>query len=150
LLKQQTAIITYRLPTKKNKLPFSLAENKRKFAVSVFHLRQTNESCCFPLVSFSVDIYIYLCNYMYVYISMCISIQINAAVSNGKQNRLLIVQTEICRVSVCLRRNRRKLSVCKRTFGLNGLKRTCLSILLRTYLAVTSLLTRNSRRSFLP
>ncbi len=29
--------------------------------------------------------------------------------------RLLIVQTEVCRLSVCLRRNKQKLSVCKRT-----------------------------------
>ncbi len=50
LLKQQSSITIYRLLTKENKLPFSA--NKRKFAVFVFHLQQTNWSCFFPLVSF--------------------------------------------------------------------------------------------------
>jgi hypothetical protein len=35
---------------------FRFAEKKRKFAVSVFHLQQTNGSCRFPLVLFSVCI----------------------------------------------------------------------------------------------
>jgi hypothetical protein len=34
LLKQQTAIITYRLPTKKNKLPFSVSRKQTEVAVS--------------------------------------------------------------------------------------------------------------------
>jgi hypothetical protein len=38
LLKQKSAVTVYRLPTKDNKLPFSVsvAANKRKFAVSIF------------------------------------------------------------------------------------------------------------------
>jgi hypothetical protein len=60
LLTQQTSIAFYRLPIKENKLPFPLpiAANKRKFAVSIFHLQQTNGSRRFPLVRFSVYIYI--------------------------------------------------------------------------------------------
>ncbi len=45
-------------PRKTNsRFHFPFAEDKRKFAVSVFHLQRTNWS--FPLVSFSVYIYIY-------------------------------------------------------------------------------------------
>jgi hypothetical protein len=33
--------------------PFLFSANKQKFAISVFHLRQTNRSCCFPLIMFS-------------------------------------------------------------------------------------------------
>jgi hypothetical protein len=40
---------------------------------------------------------------------------------------LLIMQTEICRLSVSWRRNKQKLSVCKRT---KQTKRTCLSMLI--------------------
>ncbi len=36
---------------------FPSAENKRKFAVSVFRLQQTNRSSRFPLVPFSVYIF---------------------------------------------------------------------------------------------
>ncbi len=41
LILQQTSIIVYRLPTKENQLRFPLwvAENKQKFAVSVFRLQ---------------------------------------------------------------------------------------------------------------
>jgi hypothetical protein len=43
LLKQQSSITVHHLPTGKNKHPFSVlfAANKRKFAISVFHLLQT-------------------------------------------------------------------------------------------------------------
>jgi hypothetical protein len=56
---------------------FPLAENKRKFAVSVFRLQQTNGSCRFPLVPFYVyiifqrlQIYIniYIHSYLYLYL----------------------------------------------------------------------------------
>jgi hypothetical protein len=49
----QSSIIVYRLPTKENKFPFPfpLAENKRKFAIFVFHLQQTNRSHCLFSVS---------------------------------------------------------------------------------------------------
>jgi hypothetical protein len=43
-LKQLSSITVYHLPTKENKLPFSVpfAANKRKVAVAVFRLQQTN------------------------------------------------------------------------------------------------------------
>jgi hypothetical protein len=50
--KQQSLITVYLWPTKENELLFLFAANKRKFAVSVFRLRQTNGSCCFPFVLF--------------------------------------------------------------------------------------------------
>jgi hypothetical protein len=45
LLKQQSLIAVYHLPTMENKLrfPFPFAANKRKFAVSVFRLQQTKK-----------------------------------------------------------------------------------------------------------
>jgi hypothetical protein len=36
------------------RFPFSFAANKRKFAVSVFRLQQTNGNCRFQLVPFSI------------------------------------------------------------------------------------------------
>ncbi len=65
-----------------------------------------------------------MCIYMYVHIY--IYVYIYAAVSNGKQKtkaqaillnlyRLLIVQTKICRLSVCLRRNKQKIPFCNQT-----------------------------------
>ncbi len=57
--------------------------------------------------------------------------------SNGKQKprlyfhqnvyRLLIVHSEVCRLSVCWPRNKRELSVCKRTKWSKQPTRTCLS-----------------------
>jgi hypothetical protein len=51
----ETTIVNYRLSFadlgKTNvRLPFPFAANKWKFAVSVFRLKKTNGSCCFPLV----------------------------------------------------------------------------------------------------
>jgi hypothetical protein len=48
----ETDNVDYRLslPRMKNKSPFSVfcfSENKQNFAVSVFHLQQTNRSCRF-------------------------------------------------------------------------------------------------------
>ncbi len=56
----ETAIVdyVYHLPIKKKNLCFlfPFAANKQKFAVSVFCLQQTNWSCHFPLVQFSIRI----------------------------------------------------------------------------------------------
>jgi hypothetical protein len=56
LLKLQSSITVYLLPTKENKFrfPFPFAANIRKFAFSVFHLQKTNGSCPLPLFPFSV------------------------------------------------------------------------------------------------
>jgi hypothetical protein len=56
LLKQQLSIIVDRLRTEENDFCFlfPFAANKQKFAVSLFHLQQTNGSRHFPLVPFSV------------------------------------------------------------------------------------------------
>jgi hypothetical protein len=57
----ETAIVdTVHLPTKENNLPFSVSacSKKRKFAVSVFHLQQTNRNCDFTSVPFSIYKYI--------------------------------------------------------------------------------------------
>ncbi len=55
LRKQQSSIIIYRLPTREKSyfcFMFLFAANRWKFAVSVFHLQQTNRSCHFSLVPF--------------------------------------------------------------------------------------------------
>ncbi len=71
---------------------------------------------------------------MYLYLH--INIHKYAAVSNGKCKSqrfslnhycLLIVQTEVCHLSVSLRRNKRKLPVCN---GLNSLANLCMKLLL--------------------
>jgi hypothetical protein len=72
LLKQQSSITIYCLSTKENKHLF--AAKKWKFAVYVFRLQQTNGSCRFLLVPFSVCPYIRKQNYIYLY----------AAASNGR------------------------------------------------------------------
>jgi hypothetical protein len=51
----ETANVNYRLslPTKeKSNFCFSFAENRRKFAISIFQLQQAKESCRFLLVRF--------------------------------------------------------------------------------------------------
>ncbi len=75
LLKQRSSITVYCKPTKENifHFQFPFAANKRKFAVSVCPLQQTNGSCCFPLVlfslvPFSVYIYLYRKTELYIYI----------------------------------------------------------------------------------
>ncbi len=124
LLTQQSSFTVYRLPTKENKLP---------------------GSWCFPLVPFSVYTHIYTENgtngkrNVYIYGSLpfplvCCKQKTKRQIihmppfqtENGIPGdfsksvyRLLILQTEVCGLSVCWRRNKRKLSVCKET------KRTC-------------------------
>jgi hypothetical protein len=87
---QQSSIIVNRLLTKENKLPFPFAAHKRKFAVSVFRLQQTNERCRFLFAVLStgidtfgtVDVHVhinlkidmdmymtYTCSCLYMYIS---------------------------------------------------------------------------------
>ncbi len=51
-----SSITVYHLPTKKNKLPFSVSfcNKQRKFSVSFLRLQQTNDSFRFPSVPFYV------------------------------------------------------------------------------------------------
>ncbi len=73
LLKQQMSITVYRLPTRKTKLRFPLAENKQKLVVSIFCLQQTNGNFHFMLVPyipiryFFLYLYMLLLQYMYIY-----------------------------------------------------------------------------------
>jgi hypothetical protein len=52
------SITIYRLPTKEDKLSFSIFHFRFPFlfSISVFHLQQTNGNCHFPLVLFSIYI----------------------------------------------------------------------------------------------
>jgi hypothetical protein len=122
---------------------------------SVFCLQQTNGSLLVSVSSIFlkyIDINIYIgTQHMYRYIDIDIDLYIEIYIYSytvylyiywrfkGKTEkrkprrffliiyRLLIVQTEICRLSVCLWRNKGKLSVCKRP---KRTKRTCPSMLL--------------------
>jgi hypothetical protein len=149
------SITIYRLPAKESKLLCSVfrLQNKRKFAVSVFRLQQINRRCPFPLVPFSVykyiywnssiriDIYIDISMYLYIYpylhINIYILIYIAVNTKNGSPSNfpqsvycLLNVQTEVCPLSVCLRRNKWKFSVCKQTNRTKRTIRTCPSMVL--------------------
>jgi hypothetical protein len=136
-LKQQSLIIVYRYQLRKTNfyLPFPFAVNTRKFAVSFFGLQQTNGSCHFLLVPFSIYIYIhiYIHTYIYIYIYIymekgiiCLYIccrfkwkmdaQANVQRANG---RLSFVRF--------LRRNKRKLSVGKLTRRTKRTKRNLLA-----------------------
>jgi hypothetical protein len=68
----ETTNVDYRLSfaDQGNKLPFSIsfAENKWKFAVSIFRLQQINRRCCFPSVLFSVSKYTYLSISIFIYV----------------------------------------------------------------------------------
>jgi hypothetical protein len=144
LLKQQTLITVYRWrPMKTNfRFPFPFAGNKRQFSIPVFCLQQTTGSCRFPLVLFPI-LYIYVSSVYRIYAeltetatSVCLckrktetenfNYMLPFYDKNLTENRrpgdctwsiyrLLILKPEVCRLSVCWRRKKRKLSVCKRT-----------------------------------
>ncbi len=96
----QTTNADYRLSFSAN-FSFPFAENNRKFAVLFFRLQQTNESESFPLVLFFISIYKLKWEHIY---RLPLSVY-----------HFLILQTEVCSLSVCLGRNKGKFSVCKRT-----------------------------------
>jgi hypothetical protein len=93
---------------------------RKQTEVCHFHFPfAANISCPFLLVLFSV--YLLKGQHIYRYIY---TVDTCAAVPKGKRKprqffliplRVLIVQTEVCHLPVCLRRNKRKLSICKRT-----------------------------------
>jgi hypothetical protein len=90
LLKQQTPITIYCLPTKENKLLFPFAAKKQKFAVSVFLLQQTNRSLRFrfPYIYIVIVLYIQkteLYIYVYTYTVYIFIYILYTSVSNGKR-----------------------------------------------------------------
>jgi hypothetical protein len=103
---------------RKTNFHFPFAANQRKLPFSVSSLFRV---CV---------LYIYIIIYIYIYIYMLLFQTENGSPGDFSWSiyRLLIVQIEICRLSICWRRNKRKLSVCKRT---RWTKRTCLSIYIR-------------------
>jgi hypothetical protein len=112
----------YRLPTKEKNLPlfiFCVTENQQKFAVSVFRLQQTNRSCRFPYIQkenglgfrfpFETPAYTYIHRYIYIYLYYIHMLQFKWKTENGSPGDFpqslyhwLIVQTEVCHLSVCL------------------------------------------------
>jgi hypothetical protein len=82
--------------------PFPFAANKQKFAVSVFGLQQINRSCCFLLVLF-IFVFIFSENRtLYLYATVSSGKRKSEAQGNFPQSvlRLLIMQTEVCRLSI--------------------------------------------------
>ncbi len=150
LLKQQLSITVYPLPTKENKLSFSVSVCSKQTEVFHFHfpLSKQTEVChfhfllskqtefChfrFPFAAnkwklpFSLSLSIYIC----IFLLKQQHVSIYTTISNGKRKprqffsfyRLLIVQIKVCHLSICWWRNKRKLSVCLRN------KRACPSML---------------------
>ncbi len=138
----ETAIVDYH---------FSLADQWKHSSILRSLLQQTNGNCRFPFVPFSVlificihtstyiSIYVYMhidiYTYIYIYIYVCIYstvyiYMLKFQTENGSPGDFpesvrpfLIVQTEVCRLSVCWRRNKRKYPFANtcRLKGLNGL-----------------------------
>jgi hypothetical protein len=71
MLKQQSSIIIYRLPTKENELSLSVFRNKLKFALSIFRLQQTKKVA----VCIYRHVYVFI-QYRYIYIYIYISINL--------------------------------------------------------------------------
>ncbi len=104
--------------------------SKRRLPLIVCRLRKVNFR--FPFSRILTYIYwngsIYLDIYIYVYIYMCVYVYLIYIyvwkMETESVYRLLIVQTEVCRLSICLWINKRKLSVSKRTKQTKRTKRT--------------------------
>jgi hypothetical protein len=78
------------------------------------------QTSVFHIYTVYIYLYIHILKRQYIYKYLYLYTYIYAAVSNGKRNEkavyhLLTVQMEVCRLSVRLRRNKLKLSVCKWT-----------------------------------
>ncbi len=76
-LKQQSSITLYFLPTKENKLPFSISVGNKQ--MEVFVVRQF----CFPFM-YIYTIYIYMYIYIYIYMYVCMYMLL-FKIKNGKQ-----------------------------------------------------------------
>ncbi len=129
ILKQQSSITGYRLPSKVNKLPISISicSKKRKFAVFNFGFQQTNGSCRFPVVLFSFTEF-----RKHRDMDMEIWTWRHGIFKNLTENRSSgDSPSSIYRwlsLSTGWRRNKRKLSICKRTKQTK--RRTCPSMLI--------------------
>jgi hypothetical protein len=112
---------------------------KQQTSITVYHFadqgKQTSDFC-FLLVPFSTHIHIRKIE-LYINAHIHLHIYIYTAISNGKQKPwrfslihlpLLIVQTEVCHLTVCWWRNTQKLSICKRTKCSKWTKQTCPSM----------------------
>jgi hypothetical protein len=125
---------------RKTNLRFPFAENKQKLALSIFRLQQINGSSHLLLVPFSVRIlyigtaayiYIYIDIYIYLYLYLYLYLYKHMLPFQTKKwkprrfsfirYRLLIMQTEVCRLSVCLRRKNRSYPLANGLNGLNGM-----------------------------
>jgi hypothetical protein len=98
---------------RKTNFHFPFAANKWKlpFSVSFFYIYIEMVAFIHTHTHTHIYIYIYICNYIYLYSFIYLY-----AISDRK------LKTKVCRFSVCLRRNKNKLSVCRWT------KRTCASM----------------------
>ncbi len=120
-LKQESLITVYRLPTKENKLPFSVSVGSKQMEVVVFcqfcfpyiYIHNKNGPICTCIyMHICIHIYMYFCIYMHIYMYVCIyMLFIRLPFAHGANRSLSFVH--------CGQKNKQKLSICKRT------KRSC-------------------------
>ncbi len=94
--------------------PFPFAANKRKFAVSIFCLKQTNESCRFLLGVHGSGFLEFRGSRNFVRISFYFC-GIPETLRHKDIYNYNYITMEVCCFFVCWRRNNQKLFVCKRT-----------------------------------
>ncbi len=131
-----------RLPTKESKLPFSVCRKQTEVCRFRFFYSVCSKQRDVAIFSSVFRIYIYICRYVYIETAAyrCIGIYVYHMLpfqmENGKwkPRRFFFIWLPFahhtnwsCRLSVCLWRNKWKLSVCKLP------KRTCPSITLSRY-----------------
>ncbi len=100
---------------------FLFVANKHKFAVSVFRWQQTNGSWKLPF-------YRTMCIYVYLYCCSKRKMEAQVIFFNPYVYLMLILETEVCHLSVCWWRKKQKLSVCKWAKQTKRTKRTCPSM----------------------
>ncbi len=147
------SITVYRLPTKENKISvFSLQKTNRSCCFPYLYIPWNCNICIDIYIHIYIQIYInlfiYLFKYLY-YIYLYISINLSISIymlpfqmenKKRKPRRFSLIclpfahrKMEVCRLSMCLRRNKWKLSVCKRTKWTNELGYLCLCLSLESW-----------------
>jgi hypothetical protein len=101
---------------------FSVCSEQTKAAVFCIYIYIYQNSSIYIYIYMFIYIHLSLSIYIYIYIYWYMCCSFERKMENGSPGNfpyaiycLLIVQTEVCCLSVCLQRNKRKLSVCKRT-----------------------------------
>ncbi len=118
----QTSVLRFCLYQTNRSFPFLFAANKQNFSIFVFCLLRTNGICCLFTENGELYIYIYMLSF---YEKIYRKIRRPGSFPWSVYH-LLILQTVVCRLSTCWRRNKRKLPIYKRN---KWNKQTCPSML---------------------